>query len=239
MPPRRGRRTGRAMIERASRAQKPCSGSVGVARQDPPARDAAAAVEREQRRLERRRARAIETIGIRKPAMPIIRMNGSGIAIRSASPSATATPGEDDRAARGLHRAHDRLVLGSARARAPRGSGRRSAASSRPRSRARSAGRGSSRRSASRRGGRPSRRSRASPVIVHAAKMNGIVTAHESPKTSEQHEQRDRERDATRPSSGPALKIGSRSCWIGAGAGHVRVLDARPAARAARSTGRV
>ena len=56
-------------------------------------------------------AAAIETIGIRKPATPIIRMNGSGIATSSASPSATAMPGEDDRAAGGLHRPHDRVVL--------------------------------------------------------------------------------------------------------------------------------
>ena len=34
----------------------------------------------------------IDTTGIRKPATPIIRMNGSGIATSSARPSATAIP---------------------------------------------------------------------------------------------------------------------------------------------------
>ena len=34
----------------------------------------------------------IETIGIRKPATPSIRMNGTGIATSRASPSATAIP---------------------------------------------------------------------------------------------------------------------------------------------------
>ena len=45
--------TGRAMIERASRAHQPCSGVGRLARQEPLARDPAAAVVREQHRLER------------------------------------------------------------------------------------------------------------------------------------------------------------------------------------------
>ena len=52
------------------------------------------------------------------------------------------------------------------------------------------------------------------PVIVHAAKMNGIVTATEKPKTP----------SSTSSATGSAMlsplvrsceKIGSRSCWVG------------------------
>ena len=52
------------------------------------------------------------------------------------------------------------------------------------------------------------------PVIVHAAKMNGIVTATEKPNTATR----------TASATGRAMlspfvksceKIGSRSCWVG------------------------
>ena len=110
-------------------------------------------------------------------------MNGSGIATAARARARPRSPEKTTaRPAVSIVRTTASSCLGPRRA--PPGSGRRSAASSRPRSRARSAGRGSSRRSASRRGARSSRRSRASPVIVQAAKRNGIVTAHESPKTA-------------------------------------------------------
>ena len=79
------------MIEWASRAQIPCSGSTGA-----PGRSRFFATPRlpysESSAGWSVTAPRTETIGIRKPATPIIRMNGSGIASSSASPSATAAP---------------------------------------------------------------------------------------------------------------------------------------------------
>ena len=124
-PPTARKTTGRAMIARASRAQKPCVGIERLAR----AGSACA------RRRGGRRARAAPAAASRRrrsrrsgsgsPATPIIRMNGSGIATSSASPSATAMPEKITDAAGRLHRAHDRVVLVLGPSPAPRGSGRR------------------------------------------------------------------------------------------------------------------
>ena len=102
------------MIERARRAQKPRSGSVGAPRQDPPAGDAATAVEREQRRLERHRAHDRDDRD-QEAGDPEHAHERERHRDQEGEPERDGEAGEDDRAARGLHRAHHRLGLGSAR----------------------------------------------------------------------------------------------------------------------------
>ena len=174
----------------------------------------AAAVETRAASAAASRRRGSRRRGIRKPAMPIIRMNGIGSATSVSSPIATAAPGEQHGAAGRLHRPDDRVVDVVRPRRAPRGSGRRRAASSRSRCRGRRARSGSSRRSASRRSRATQYMTPSAPVIVHAAKTNGIVTATEKPNTA----------SSTSSAIGTAMlspfvrscaKIGSRSCWVG------------------------
>ena len=174
----------------------------------------APAEEREQRRLQRQRARRSRRAGSAVPPRPSVRMNGTGTKNRSASPIATASPEKTTaRPAPAIVRtiAASRRVVRRA---APRGSGRRSAASSRSRARARSARRGSSRTSVTRhelrrrrRGARASRRSctrrrrtgsraRATARARTRARASASGSASASPR---------RRSDAS---------CGSRSCWI-------------------------
>ena len=98
------------MIERASRAQKPSLRRLRLAAQQPVAHRSACGRRSESSTGCSVTAPMIETTGIRKPATPSIRMNGSGIATSSDEPERDGDAGEDDRAAGGLHRADDGVV---------------------------------------------------------------------------------------------------------------------------------